>query len=128
MTVFRYTARTAEGRTTEGRQRRRSIGDLHRWMQRRDLVPVSVAIVESRWHLELTKATTKRKDLVHFTRQLAVFVRSGIPLIEALRVQYEECEDRALRRALGDMIDEIVRGETLWGAAARHPGVFPHYS
>ncbi|MFM7872098.1 MAG: type II secretion system F family protein, partial [Actinomycetota bacterium] len=110
-----------------GRQRRRSIGDLHRWMQERDLVPISVAAVESRWHVEITPARTKRKVLVHFTRQLGVFVRSGIPVVEALRVQYEECEDRALRRALGDMIDDIVRGETLSGAAARHPKVFPHY-
>lgn len=127
MTTFRYTARTTDGRTTEGRQRRRSIGDLHRWMQGRDLVPISVATVERRWHVEITPAKTKRKVLVHFSRQLGVFVRSGIPVVEALRVQYEESEDRALRRALGDMIDDIERGETLSGAAARHPQVFPHY-
>lgn len=127
MTTFRYTAHTADGRTTEGRQKSRSIGDLRRWMQGRDLVPVSVATVERRWHVEITPARTKRKILVHFTRQLGVFVRSGIPLVEALRVQYEECEDRALRRALGSMIENLVRGETLSRAAARHPEVFPHY-
>lgn len=127
MTTFRYTARTIDGQEIEGRQRRRSIGDVQRWMQGRDLVPLSIAATEPRWHIEITPARTRRKVLVHFTRQLGVFIRSGIPLVDALRVQYEECEDRALRRALADMIGDIVRGETLSRAAERHPQVFPHY-
>ena len=36
---------------------------------------------------------------MHFSRQLAAFVRAGIPLIEALKVIQEETEDKKLRRS-----------------------------
>ena len=37
---------------------------------------------------------------MHFSRQLAAFVRAGIPLIEALEVIEEEADDKTLRMVL----------------------------
>ncbi|MGH3026689.1 MAG: hypothetical protein ACRDLR_09600, partial [Gaiellaceae bacterium] len=33
---------------------------------------------------EITKKKVPRRDLMHFSRQLSVFVRAGIPMLEAL--------------------------------------------
>ena len=49
---------------------------------------------------ELTKEKVKKKELMHFTRQLAVFVKAGIPITEALQTIGDETEDVALRRTL----------------------------
>ena len=49
---------------------------------------------------ELTKEKVKKKELMHFTRQLAVFVKAGIPITDALETIGDETEDVALRRAL----------------------------
>ena len=64
---------------------------------------------------------------MHFSRQLSVFVRAGIPIMEALEVIAEETPDKLLQRALLDMIDRIQAGDTFASAAAAHPEAFPHY-
>jgi type IV pilus assembly protein PilC len=69
----------------------------------------------------------KKKELMHFTRQLAVFVRAGIPITAALETIGDETQDTALRRAITAMIEELRNGGTLSMAAAKHPQVFPNY-
>ena len=54
---------------------------------------------------EITKKTVSRKDIMHFSRQLGVFVEAGIPIMEALEVIAEETTDKLLNKALYDMID-----------------------
>lgn len=127
MTTFGYSAASRDGSTITGRHRARSIGDLRRWLDDQNLIPSTIAEIERRGRIEITPARTRRKTLVHFTRQLAVFIHSGIQLVPALRILADETEDRALRRALAAVIDEIVVGGTLSEAASRHPQVFPHH-
>jgi type IV pilus assembly protein PilC len=76
---------------------------------------------------ELTKEKVKKKELMHFTRQLAVFVRAGIPITTALETIGDETQDTALRRAITAMIEELRNGGTLSIAAAKHTHVFPNY-
>ncbi len=76
---------------------------------------------------ELTKEKVKKKELMHFTRQLAVFVKAGIPLTDALVTIGDETEDVALRRAISNLTDDLRNGGLLSVAAAGHPNVFPNY-
>ena len=72
---------------------------------------------------ELTQEKVKKKELMHFTRQLAVFVKAGIPLTDALVTIGDETEDVALRRALGGMIDDLRNGGLLSVTAAMMIGL-----
>ena len=64
---------------------------------------------------------------MHFSRQLAVFVRAGVPIMEALEIIAEETSDKLLQRGLLDMIDRLQAGDTFASAAAAHPEAFPNY-
>ncbi len=64
---------------------------------------------------------------MHFTRQLAVFVKAGIPITEALVIIGDETEDVALRRTLSSMVEQLRNGGTLSDAAKEHPEAFPAY-
>src|SRR5579859_4125521 len=66
-----------------------------------------------------------RKDLMHFSRQMAVFLRAGIPVLEALEVIREETTNKPFAAALGDMIESLRGGSTFIGAATAHPEAFP---
>ncbi len=46
---------------------------------------------------EITKKKVPRKDVMNFTRQLAVFMQSGIPIMEALEVIVEETQNKLLK-------------------------------
>ncbi len=76
---------------------------------------------------ELTKKKVTRKDLMHFSRQLAVFIKAGIPILDALEVIQEEMGSKTLKRVLDDIILQLKAGSTFATAAAAHPDVFPPY-
>lgn len=76
---------------------------------------------------ELTKKKVARKDLMHFSRQLAVFIRAGIPILDALQVIQEEMASKALSEVLADIVEQLKGGATFATAAAAHPEAFPPY-
>ena len=77
--------------------------------------------------LELTKKKIPRKDLMHFSRQLAVFIKAGIPIIDALAAIQEEMGNKLFREILDDMIEALRSGATFADAAEQHTSAFPAY-
>lgn len=75
--------------------------------------------------LEITQKKVKRREVMHFTRQLAVFARAGIPLLDAMETITSEVDDKLFRRALEDVQDQLRNGATLAEACEAHPEAFP---
>ncbi len=74
---------------------------------------------------EITQKKVKRRNLMHFARQMAVFVRAGVPMLDALEAITEEMDDKVFLKALADVMDRLRSGETFAAAAAAHPEAFP---
>lgn len=68
-----------------------------------------------------------RQSLLHFTRQLRVFVRGGIPLARAIRIIADESSETELRSALVSVLADLDRGEALSAGLERYPRIFPAY-
>jgi type IV pilus assembly protein PilC len=64
---------------------------------------------------------------MHFSRQLGVFVKAGIPIMEALEVIAEESTDKSLKRIILEMIEALQAGDTFASAAKSHSEAFPAY-
>ncbi len=127
MPKFAYAAIDAQGTPIEGVTKAETIGAARSLLVDQNLFPTKIEERRGMLDLELTKEKVKKKELMHFTRQLAVFVKAGIPLTDALLTIGDETEDVALRRALGKIIDELRNGGLLSVAADNHPEVFPEY-
>jgi len=76
---------------------------------------------------ELTAKKVPRKDLMHFSRQLAVFIKAGIPILEALEVIREEMGNKHFNDILGEIIEGLRGGSTFADAASVHDTAFPAY-
>lgn len=76
---------------------------------------------------EITKKKVPRKDLMNFSRQLAVFIKAGIPLLDALETITEEMGNQFFRGILDDIKDQLRSGSTFADAAAHHADAFPPY-
>lgn len=76
---------------------------------------------------ELTKKKVPRRDLMHFSRQLAVFIKAGIPILDALEAIHEEMGNKYSREVVKDMMEQLRAGSTFAGAAAAHGDAFPPY-
>ena len=64
---------------------------------------------------------------MHFSRQLAVFVRGGIPLLEALDAITEETGNKFFKKVLTEVATDIREGETFSASMAKHSAAFPPY-
>ena len=127
MTKFAYAAIDAQGAAVEGVTKADTIGAARTILVDQNLFPTKIEERRGMLDFELTAEKVKKKELMHFTRQLAVFVKAGIPLTDALLTIGDESEDVARRRALGKIIDELRNGGLLSVAAGNHPEVFPEY-
>jgi type IV pilus assembly protein PilC len=67
----------------------------------------------------------RRSEVILFTRQLATFVRVGMPIVEGLTVLREQAGSNLMKRALAEMIMDLGTGAALSAAMARFPRIFP---
>src|ERR1039458_1435331 len=56
------------------------------------------------------KSRVRHKDLVLFTRQLAILLNAGLPLVQALRNTEEQIEAKSLKAIIHSVISEIEIG------------------
>jgi type IV pilus assembly protein PilC len=124
---FAYKALDAEGRKVSGVESAETSGAAHLALLERGFQPLEVSEKKSVFSFEITKKMVPRKDVGHFSRQLAVFMRAGIPIMEAMEVILDETSQKMMRKVIAAMIEDLRSGDTFAGAAAAHPEAFPSY-
>jgi type IV pilus assembly protein PilC len=127
MGKFKFTAITPEGTTVSGVEDALTVTLARRALVGRNLAPIELVQKKSVLQFEITREKVPRKELMHFSRQMAVFMKAGIPVLEALEVMNEESGNKVLQRVMAEMADSLRAGETFAGAAAQHPEAFPPY-
>jgi type IV pilus assembly protein PilC len=125
---FRFTAAAADGTVVNGVETSAAIGDLRTALLDRNLQPISILEKKSLLQFEITKNKVNKRELMHLCRQLAVFLRSGVSVLEAFRVLSEETSNKLLRAALDGMSTSLESGARFSDAAANHPELFPPYA
>jgi type IV pilus assembly protein PilC len=65
------------------------------------------------------------KALAGATRQLAVMLGAGLPIVRSLQLLVEQAEGGPLRRTLHDVARRVEAGSSLADAVAAHANVFP---
>jgi type IV pilus assembly protein PilC len=79
------------------------------------------------WQYEVTKRRIPLKDLQQFSRELAVFLKAGIPILEALHLIRSETGNKLFGEVLDEMITSLHAGSTFVEAAERRADAFPPY-
>ncbi len=66
-----------------------------------------------------------KKDILNFTNQLAVMVRAGISIQDALESIAEQNDNKKFRQIILDLKNHIEAGQSFSQALAEHSNVFP---
>src|SRR5580765_8516972 len=128
MPKFAYVAIDPSGLSVTGSRSEDTIGDVRAWLRTHELFPVTIQEVRRKYlDIEIVRDKLKKRELMHFSRQLSVFIRAGIPIITALETIADETTDKVLRRVLADMVERLNTGSTFAEAAMAHPEAFPAY-
>ncbi|HVA09446.1 MAG TPA: type II secretion system F family protein [Acidimicrobiales bacterium] len=127
MSKFAYTTINPEGKEASGVIEAVSSNAAAMALGKRDIQPLSLVERKSLLQFEITKKKVKRKELMHFSRQLAVFVKAGVPILEALEVINEEVTDKRFHLVIDEMVEGLRAGDTFSAVAAAHPQAFPEF-
>ena len=123
---FRYEAETLDGERVKGiveaptasaARNELAVQGLrvHRLVERKGL------------NVEITKEKVPLVDIMHFSRQMATFLRAGVPMTEALDNLRMDAKNKRFKEVLGDVLDRVIGGRSVTEALNLHADIFPTY-
>ena len=68
----------------------------------------------------------KDRDVIDFSRQLAILIEAGSPIMTAMRLLEEQAPSAAMRKVIAGLGREIQAGNSFSQALAKYPKVFSH--
>lgn len=67
----------------------------------------------------------KTREIIMFSRQLALLLESGTDIVSALELLQSQVTNRTLQGVLGEVASDIRGGSSLSAALSKHPRAFP---
>jgi type IV pilus assembly protein PilC len=127
MPRFAYAATTRDGGRSSGVQKADSRAAAELALYDRELRDIQVTEKKSLLQLEISGPRVKRDDLMHLSRQMAAFIRAGLPILDAVHTIGEESENSSIRRVMTDIEDGLRSGERFSDCLDRHAKIFPDF-
>jgi len=124
---FKYSALDASGGSISGVIDAGSIARARNELAARALQVREIKEKKGFNGIQITKKKIKRADLMNFSRQLAAFLRAGIPILDSLTTLTENVPSPVLKTVLEDIADALRAGMPLSDAMAEHSSLFPTY-
>ena len=128
---FNYQARDKKGKTQSGVIEASSNEAALQLLAGHNLFVTFLEAAEARPFFEKNIAFFERtsiKDVVLFSRQLAVMFVSRVPLVEALQTLASQTRSRSFREKILRLSEQVEGGTPLSGALAKYPEAFsPFY-
>ena len=131
MAVFEYQAIARDsGRKVKGMIDADNPAAARRKLRDQQMLPTEVtetssqggAIASPDGTIDISRVSVR--DLSLMTRQLAVLLNAGMPLVESLTALLDQTARPKLRKALFDVRDRVREGVTLADALGAHPRIF----
>ena len=127
MPTYRYVAVGPDGSEIKDSLDAPSEDALRNQLLMRNLEVKQVKQKKSFNELELSPQRVPTSEIMHFSRQMAAFVRTGIPITEALEVVEDGSNNKRFRQIIATMREQINNGVPFSEAIAEHSKVFPPY-
>jgi type II secretory pathway component PulF len=71
------------------------------------------------------RRSARLDEVAALTRELAIMIETGVPVVEALETLEDHCQRPLIREALADTRIQLGEGRTMAQALGSHPHVFP---
>jgi general secretion pathway protein F len=133
MPTFQYRALTSVGEVVTGSLDAPSLAEVKRRIEYLGLIPIEAATARNEAEfgsggLSLTSLSLTRpraEDVTIFTGDLALLLRTGARINDALEILAGDAEMSRMRTTTRALASSILSGESFGDAISRHPRVFP---
>lgn len=127
MPKYAYVATSADGITVKGTEKAANRDDAEVLLIERDLHDLRVTEKTSVLQMEISGPRIKRADVMHLSRQIAAFLRAGLPILDAVHAIGQEAENSSVRKMMNDVEDRLRGGERFSDCLENYPRVFPSF-
>lgn len=127
MAVFKYTAVTPDGQQVKATAEGVSLISVENDLLRQNFKVLKISEKKGISQIEISPERVPRQEVMHFSRQIAAFVRTGIPIIDAVRVVEQGSSNKRFKSILAEVREQLEGGVPFSEALAPHASVFPAY-
>ena len=130
MALFEYQAKDLEGKSIRGMVEAPSREVAAEILTERNLTPLELTERrQSRFAFlaALPIARVKTKDIVIFSRQMAVMASATVPIVQALRILEKQTANAKLKVVVSEVADEVEGGAKLSAALSKYPDIFSDF-
>jgi type IV pilus assembly protein PilC len=124
---YSYVATDPNGQTASGVKKADNREAVELALYERELRDIRISEKKSILKLDVVATRVKRDEVMHFSRQLAAFVRAGLPIIDAIHTLGEEAGNASLRRMMDEVEDALRGGDRFSDCLDRYPKIFPDF-
>lgn len=127
MAEFQYRVITPEGKEKKGTMEGKSVEQVTGVLKAQKNVILSVneaSLMNRDINLSFGGSVSAR-DYSIFCRQFVSIISAGVSIINALEMMRDQTENRTLKKALGEVYEDVSKGESMAGAMKKHSRVFP---
>jgi type IV pilus assembly protein PilC len=125
---FQYIAYTTDKRLVKGRLSATSEETATNLLNYGGYQVVSLKTVTPFFNIESLAARFSRvkpREIILFSRQLALLLESGTDIVTALELLQGQATNRTLKNVIGEAASDIRGGTSLSNALSKHPRAFP---
>ncbi len=127
MALFFYHAFTKKGKKTKGYIDAPTMANAKQKLSGQGLYPTAISSVKQEarqgWFAQIFARKVSVKEKILFTKQLAVLLKSGVPLLQAVELLIDQFEGK-LQSILITVKDNLKEGMSFWQALSEYPKVF----
>ncbi len=141
MPLYQYTAMDSTGKEQKGRKEAGSEEEVATFLKNQGLFPTSIKSATKggkggakggsgsgggglNMNISLGPMVIKTKDLTIVTRQMAILLEAGLPLIRSLKTLSRQSKNPAIKKILEETASSVESGATFSEALAQHPKSF----
>lgn len=127
---FDYIATNGAGKRVKGSIAASSVERAYQLVLAQGLSPIKVTkkadgFLQQDINIPGFEKKAKLKPLAIFCKQFALLVKSGMPMLESLRISADQSEDKVLKAALENVADDVENGASLTDSMRKHERAFP---
>lgn len=123
---YRYEAETLDGQVVKGTIEAPSAGAARNELAVQGLRVLKISERKG-MQVEITKEKVPLVDIMHFSRQMATFLRAGVPMTEALDQLRMDAKNKRFKEVLTDVLDRVIGGRSVTESLNMHSDIFPSY-
>lgn len=129
MPKFKYVGFTGDGKKVENSIEADTIRDAKKLLRRQNIratkvVPPSIFEADLGQFL-VEKGLARpfgRAELMRFTRQLAILINAGVPILECMEILHKQEQNMVLKRVVKNISMQVEEGKSLFDAMSQQQG------